>query len=72
VLWPPRPSNLTPMDFFLWGYLKNLVNLLCSLPDLRDKIEQNILPETSENIKNPWVQKLQLCITNNGGHFEHL
>jgi len=35
------------------------------------KIEQNILPETLRNVKNAWVQKLQLCVANNGGHFEH-
>ena len=22
--WPPRSSDLTPCDFFLWGYVKNL------------------------------------------------
>jgi hypothetical protein len=63
------------MDFFLWGYLKSLVYPSCSLPDLRDKIEQNIqniLPETLENVKNTWVQKFKLCVTNNEGHFKHL
>lgn len=24
VLWPPRSPDLTHLDFFLWGYLKNL------------------------------------------------
>lgn len=75
VLWPPRSPDFTPMDFFLWGYLKNLVYPSCSLPDLRHKIErniQNILPETLDNVKNAWVQKLEICVTNNGGHFEHL
>lgn len=36
------------------------------MPDLRHKNEQNIqniLPETLENIKNAWVQKLQLCVS---------
>ena len=23
--WPPRSSDLTPCDFFLWGYVKGLV-----------------------------------------------
>ncbi|GBM69245.1 hypothetical protein AVEN_134692-1 [Araneus ventricosus] len=23
--WPPRSPDLTPMDFFLWGYLKQQV-----------------------------------------------
>ena len=25
VEWPPRSVDLTPYDFFLWGYLKNKV-----------------------------------------------
>ncbi|GBN84190.1 hypothetical protein AVEN_229214-1 [Araneus ventricosus] len=25
VLWPPRSPDLTPLDFFLWGHLKELV-----------------------------------------------
>lgn len=25
--WPPRSPDLTPLDFFLWGYLKNVVRI---------------------------------------------
>ncbi|KOC60424.1 hypothetical protein WH47_08494, partial [Habropoda laboriosa] len=25
VNWPPRSRDLTPLDFFLWGYVKSLV-----------------------------------------------
>jgi hypothetical protein len=25
VLWPPRSPDITPMDFFFWGYLKHIV-----------------------------------------------
>ncbi|GFX38244.1 uncharacterized protein TNCV_3838401 [Trichonephila clavipes] len=25
VLWPPRSPDLTPLDFFLWGHLEELV-----------------------------------------------
>ncbi|GFT31948.1 uncharacterized protein TNCV_3468141 [Trichonephila clavipes] len=25
VNWPPRPCDLTPLDYFLWGYVKSLV-----------------------------------------------
>ncbi|GBM79996.1 hypothetical protein AVEN_108648-1 [Araneus ventricosus] len=25
--WPPRSPDLTPMDFFLWGYLKPSANI---------------------------------------------
>jgi len=47
----------------------------CFMSDLRLSIEENtknILPETLENVKDTWVQKLQFCVTNNGGHFKHL
>jgi hypothetical protein len=25
LAWPPRPPNITPLDFFLWGYVKDKV-----------------------------------------------
>ena len=25
IKWPPRCCDLTPLDYFLWGYLKSLV-----------------------------------------------
>ena len=25
MLWPPRSPDLTPCDFFLWGFMKGLV-----------------------------------------------
>ena len=25
VVWPPRSPDLTPCDFFLWGYVKDIV-----------------------------------------------
>lgn len=25
VLWPPRSPDLNPLDFFLWGYVKDAV-----------------------------------------------
>ncbi|GBL65155.1 hypothetical protein AVEN_136820-1 [Araneus ventricosus] len=25
LLWPPRSPNLTPCDFFMWGYVKDRV-----------------------------------------------
>ncbi|GFY19728.1 putative transposable element [Trichonephila clavipes] len=26
VNWPPRSCDLTPLDYFLWGYVKSLVS----------------------------------------------
>ena len=40
VEWPPCSPDLTPCDFFLWGYLKNKVFTTPSenIDDLRQRI----------------------------------
>jgi hypothetical protein len=39
--WPPRSCDLTPCDFFLWGYIKSLVyaNKPQTLFDLKQEIK---------------------------------
>jgi hypothetical protein len=39
-LWPPRSPDLTPPDYFLWGYLKQL--LYSNRPQTIDELKQNI------------------------------
>ncbi|GFT21277.1 uncharacterized protein TNCV_3815731 [Trichonephila clavipes] len=40
VNWPPRSCDLTPLDFFLWGYVKSLV--YADKPQMLDHLEDNI------------------------------
>ncbi|GFX89336.1 uncharacterized protein TNCV_2201791 [Trichonephila clavipes] len=42
--WPPRSADLTPADFWLWGYLKSRVYLsgLSSLSELKDAIRREV------------------------------
>ncbi|GFU87007.1 DUF4817 domain-containing protein [Trichonephila clavipes] len=42
--WPPRSPDLTPEDFWLWGYLKSRVYLSgpSSLPELKDAIHREV------------------------------
>ena len=56
--WPPRSSDLTPPDFFLWGYLKSkvYVNKPRTVEELKDNIRKEIaaipakmLAKTMEN-----------------------
>jgi hypothetical protein len=44
VEWPPRSPDLTPLDFFLWGYLKNKVyqTVPANLVDLQNRIQVQI------------------------------
>ncbi|GFU00262.1 putative LOC100569746 [Trichonephila clavipes] len=40
VNWPPRSYDLTPLDYFLWGYVKSLV--YADKPQMLDHLEDNI------------------------------
>ncbi|GFT35970.1 transposable element Tc3 transposase [Trichonephila clavipes] len=40
VNWPPRSCDLTPLDYFLWGYVKSLVYAV--KPQTPDHLEDNI------------------------------
>ncbi|GFV51207.1 DUF4817 domain-containing protein [Trichonephila clavipes] len=40
VNWPPRSCDLTPLDYFLWGYVKSLV--YADKPQTPDHLEDNI------------------------------
>ncbi|GFW90968.1 putative transposable element [Trichonephila clavipes] len=44
VNWPPRSCDLTPLDYFLWGYVKALVyaDMLQTLDHLEDIIRRVI------------------------------
>jgi hypothetical protein len=76
-LWPSRSPDLTPPDFFLWGYLKGraYMNKLRTLDELRENIRREIqvvapevLAATFRNIQ----RRVQLCIDAQEGHFQHL
>ncbi|CAK1592334.1 unnamed protein product [Parnassius mnemosyne] len=49
IPWPPRSPDLTPMDFFLWGYLKTKVyETKCFLPrttSLWNRLPSAIFPD---------------------------
>ncbi|GFY20042.1 DUF4817 domain-containing protein [Trichonephila clavipes] len=40
VNWPPKSCDLTPLDFFLWGYVKSLV--YADKPQTLHHLEDNI------------------------------
>jgi len=77
VEWCPRSSDLTSLDFFLWGFLKNMVyadapttreNMMQRITDACRDIPRHVLLSTVQNFE----RRIQLCINNNGGIFENL
>ena len=76
IEFPARSPDLTPMDFFMWGVLKDLVysRRPRTLPELRDVITnqmRTISIEMCEKVCRSVVTRLELCIEHNGEQFEH-
>ena len=73
--WPPRSPDLTPCDFFLWGYLKSRVYQTPpqNLEDLRNRITAEV-PSLPRNMVRRAVMDMEsrapLCIERNGAHIE--
>lgn len=77
IEWPARSPDLTPMDFFYWGHLKNKVfkNKSESVNQLKEKIifeSRLITPLMLENTLSEFYNRLGYCLSNNGQHFENL
>ncbi|GFX97805.1 putative DD41D transposase [Trichonephila clavipes] len=63
VNWPPRACDLTPLDYFLWGYVKSLV--YADKPQKLDHLEDNIRrvitdirPQMLEKVIENWTSRL--------------
>lgn len=74
-MWPPRSPDLNPLDFYLWGYLKDRV--YNPLPYSLDELKANILREIEKIDKNDlykvfvnFEKRLDLIISAKGGHIE--
>jgi hypothetical protein len=73
--WPPQSPNLTPPDFFLWGYMKNIVyhTKVNDLPDLHHRITYAIASVTLEMLRNTWREteyRLDISHAIWGAHIE--
>jgi len=54
--WPPRSPDITPFDFFLWGYVKDKV-FSTPVPDitnLKARITDGIATVTEDMLENTW------------------
>ncbi|GFV96068.1 putative DD41D transposase [Trichonephila clavipes] len=63
VNWPPRSCDLTPLDYFLWSYVKSLV--YADKPQMLDHLEDNIRrviadirPQMLEKVIENWTSRL--------------
>lgn len=77
VLWPARSPDLSPLDFFLWGYIKDRVYTTeTTTPEaLQEKIAEvcrSISPTVLKAATASLLRRSQCCIAAEGDLFEHL
>lgn len=77
IEWPARSPDMTPLDYFLWGYLKSkvYVNRPNNIESLKIRIREEIeliTPETIQDVVDNFQQRLYYCQETNGFQFEHL
>ena len=75
VDWPARSPDLTPCDFFLWGYIKEKVYAtpVSSLEELRNRIKdvcRRITPEILAKVWDNLKLRLNHLSRVDGGHIE--
>ncbi|XP_073831484.1 uncharacterized protein [Musca autumnalis] len=63
VNWPPRSCDLTPLDYFLWGYVKSLI--YANKPETLGELEANIRgviadirPHMLEKVVENWTSRI--------------
>ncbi|GFW30346.1 transposable element Tc3 transposase [Trichonephila clavipes] len=77
VNWPPRSCDLTPLDYFLWGYVKSLVH--ADKPQTLDHLEDNIRrviadirPQMLEKVIENWTSRLDYIRASRSSHMPEI
>ncbi|GFW85846.1 transposable element Tc3 transposase [Trichonephila clavipes] len=77
VNWPPRSCDLTPLDYFLWGYVKSLVYV--DKPQTLDHLEDNIRrviadirPQMLEKVIENWTSRLDYIRASRVSHMPEI
>lgn len=78
MAWPARSPDLNPLDYFMWGYIKQVVYR----GDVHDQQRtKTLIVDAFKSLKdsaglvkavNNHTRRVKLCLQENGGHVEHL
>jgi hypothetical protein len=70
--WPPRSPGITPLDFFLWGYVKSIV-FRTPVDELKTCIQNAISAIPADMLHRTWQEleyRLDVIRATNGAHIE--
>lgn len=72
IPWPPRSPDITPLDFFLWGFVKDVV-YHTPVRDLRVRITAAIEQINADMLGRTWAEleyRLDILRATDGAHIE--
>ncbi|XP_012059065.1 PREDICTED: uncharacterized protein LOC105622255 [Atta cephalotes] len=77
VNWPPRSCDLTPLDYFLWGTVKDecYANQSETIQKLKHEIKvaiDEIRAHIVENILKNWIDRMGYCAASRGSHLNEI
>ena len=77
ITWPARSPDLNVLDFFVWGYIKSLIEHRRN--DRENEVREAILaafntitPDMAHRATRDIVRRAEYCIREGGRHFEQL
>jgi len=74
--WPPRSCDLSPCDFFLWGFVKSRVyaNKPQTIPELKaiGRVTGETEPQLCGNFIENFVKRGKVCQRSRGGHLSFI
>lgn len=78
IPWPPRSPDLTPMDFFVWGAVKDRVfrRKPANMEELRGYIREELDVisndrDLCQRACRSVERRLEACVSADGGQFQH-
>ena len=77
VVSPPRSCDLTPLDYYLWGAIKD--KCYANKPETIDALKDNIREaigeihlHTIDNVLTNWTDRVGYCTASRGGHLNEI
>ena len=75
IAWPARSPDITPLDFFMWGFVKDNVfkTPVNDLSELTQRISDATKLKNKTMLKNSWRElrgRLEFLQENEGRHYE--
>ena len=75
ILWPPRSPDITPLDFFLWGYVMDIVYRIKvrDVSDLQQRIIEALDTVTVNMLARTWLKmeyRLDILRATDGAHVQ--